>query len=404
MKIQTGRTIALVILLILALVTALPGGGGIGAAAAGAKLGDRTLHKGMTGDDVRVFQRILTSLDFPTGGVTGYFGPGTLKALKAYQKDRGLTPDGIAGRLTFRQIAADGEKPGDGSAAQPVNAKPKGKTGPREHLVSAGENLSTIAARYGTDVKTLADANRLKSPDRIFAGQKLLIPQKAPEPAREQAQAKPKDQETPLPPSPDQGPIVYSPPAGGVKRIALTFDDGPDPTLTPKILDTLAKHGAKATFFVIGREAQKYPDLAKEIAAQGHEIASHSYAHTDLTRVSEAAIKKDLATSVEVIKSLGATPRFYRPPAGAYNEAIDLAVRELGLTTVLWVNIGGQDLPAGALVRRTVASMYDGAIILLYSNRQTTVDALDQIISTAENQGYKPVILSELLGTTNQAN
>ena len=395
MKIRTQKIILLSILSIVTLSIALPAG--FGTAAPGPKLGDRTLREGTTGADVEELQRFLTSLDFPTGGITGYFGPGTLKAVKTYQKARDLDPDGVAGHLTFRRIAADQSKARGGSAAQPVSAKPKS---PREHLVSAGENLSTIAARYGTDVNTLVSLNRLKSPDRIFAGQKLLVAPKAPEPSKEPPPRKAANPEPPPPPPPaqDQGPIVYSPPAGGKKRIALTFDDGPDPTLTPRILDILSKHGAKATFFVVGREVEKYPDLAKGIVAAGHEIGSHSYAHTNLTRASEAAMKKDFTASVEVIKSLGVTPRFYRPPAGAYNDALDLAVRQSGLTTVLWVNIGGQDLSAGALVRRTVASLYDGAIILLYSNRQSTVDALDQILSTAESQGYKSVKLSELLG------
>jgi peptidoglycan-N-acetylglucosamine deacetylase len=131
------------------------------------------------------------------------------------------------------------------------------------------------------------------------------------------------------------GDALTAPPRPG--EIALTFDDGPNPAWTPQLLDTLAQHNVRATFFLLGGFAQGEPDLVRRIAAAGHLLGNHSWSHPDLSRTSSAQIREELRRTSETLAQIAGAPiRFFRPPFGARRPAVFRIARELELSPVLW--------------------------------------------------------------------
>ena len=120
-------------------------------------------------------------------------------------------------------------------------------------------------------------------------------------------------------------------------EIALTFDDGPNPAWTPKLLDTLAAHNIKATFFMLGSRAQAQPALVKRIVDAGHLVGNHSWSHPNLAYTSAAKVREELVRTKDVLEQLSGNPvRFFRPPFGARRPLVFKIARELGMTVVLW--------------------------------------------------------------------
>jgi peptidoglycan-N-acetylglucosamine deacetylase len=120
-------------------------------------------------------------------------------------------------------------------------------------------------------------------------------------------------------------------------EIALTFDDGPNPEWTPRLLDTLAKHEVKATFFMLGKFAVEQKELVRRVAAEGHLIGDHSWSHPKLSRCSAKRIEEELRNTKNALEQIvGAKVRFFRPPFGARRPAVFRIARELGLEPVLW--------------------------------------------------------------------
>ena len=193
--------------------------------------------------------------------------------------------------------------------------------------------------------------------------------------------------------------------------VCLTFDDGPDPEWTPAILDILKARGVKAMFFVLGSEAEKFPDLVRRIAAEGHEIGNHSYTHTDLARVPEALVKLELNANQRLIESLiGKSTALFRPPydADAHPTGLDglaplRVAQSLGYMTVL-ENIDPQDWQrpeAAQLVERVKKARATGNIILLHDgggDRSATVEALPGILDYLQERGDRIVTIGELVG------
>jgi peptidoglycan/xylan/chitin deacetylase (PgdA/CDA1 family) len=157
----------------------------------------------------------------------------------------------------------------------------------------------------------------------------------------------------------------------GARGVALTFDDGPHPTWTPRILATLAEHGARATFFVVGRKAEEHPDVIRAILDAGHAVGMHSYAHDRLFSLrSERRVRDDLQQAMAVLERLtGASPTLFRPPIGHTNPIVARVVDELDLVVVGW-SISGHDGVASArpaeVVARVRRDLRDGAIIALH--------------------------------------
>ncbi len=120
-------------------------------------------------------------------------------------------------------------------------------------------------------------------------------------------------------------------------ELALTFDDGPNATWTPRLLEILARHEVRATFFLLGSRAEGEPELVRRIAAAGHLIGNHSWSHPNLARSSSSRVREELERTNETLEQItGAPVKFFRPPFGARRPAVLRIARELGLTPVLW--------------------------------------------------------------------
>jgi peptidoglycan-N-acetylglucosamine deacetylase len=193
------------------------------------------------------------------------------------------------------------------------------------------------------------------------------------------------------------------------KLVALTFDDGPDPLYTPQILDTLAKYDAKATFFVIGQEAEKFPEIIRRQAKEGHEIANHTYRHHFRDGYSPAILKRELEKNEKVIKGItGQSPSLFRPIAGYYDkEIVDTAIKS-GYNVILWSwhqETRDWSRPgANAITRNVTSDTKPGDVVIFHDaggDRTQTVKALEDILEILYKNGYKCTTVSDLLYRSN---
>jgi peptidoglycan/xylan/chitin deacetylase (PgdA/CDA1 family) len=139
------------------------------------------------------------------------------------------------------------------------------------------------------------------------------------------------------------------------RKLALTFDDGPNPAITPKLLDLLDRYNARATFFLIGRYVRECPELVKETIARGHLIGNHTETHPNLFRLSHREIRIELRLCHDaILHLLGSPPKWFRPPFGMRNPWVIPAARELGYRTLMWTLLPGDWLekPAEWLIPR----------------------------------------------------
>jgi len=192
---------------------------------------------------------------------------------------------------------------------------------------------------------------------------------------------------------------------GSGRYVALTFDDGPSPDYTSAILTTLERTRTPATFFVVGENVQRYPDLVRREAGDGFTVGVHTWDHPDMTKLSPQQREWELAATAQAIHSaLGADYclSFWRPPFGDYDDAIVAQADSLGLSTVTW-DVDSQDyLTPGVqlIVDRVLSTVHPGAIILLHDgdhSRWQTAQALPLIITGLKQRGYIPVTLPVLL-------
>jgi peptidoglycan/xylan/chitin deacetylase (PgdA/CDA1 family) len=197
--------------------------------------------------------------------------------------------------------------------------------------------------------------------------------------------------------------VIFSGTTACGKKIALTFDDGPHPVKTPKILELLAKHGVRATFFIVGSLAEYHPEIVKREAELGHELANHSYTHPRLSKLTEAEIKAEIERADDVIKkAAGVTPRLFRPPEGAYSKNIVSIAASLGKQTVIWTvdTMDWAREPAEKIVENVKANVTSGSIILFHDcTRDGTfpLEALSVLLPYLKAQGYEFVTVSELI-------
>ena len=188
-----------------------------------------------------------------------------------------------------------------------------------------------------------------------------------------------------------------------LKYLALTFDDGPHPLSTLRILDILRKEKCPATFFVVGHQAELFPELIRAEMDAGHVIGNHTFSHVTLTKIPDGDVKIEYQACNDVIKGItGQTPRYCRPPGGDYDKSVIDGATAMGLTTVLWT-----DDPADyarpddlLLTKRTLSHLSNGGIILLHDGIQQTIDVLPQIISVARKRGFRFVSLDDLQRST----
>lgn len=184
-------------------------------------------------------------------------------------------------------------------------------------------------------------------------------------------------------------------------KVALTFDDGPHPCTTLKILSILQQKQVKATFFVLGEKAESYPKLIEQINKDGHELSNHGYSHAYFSNLSEAKLKQEILATEKLIANIsGKKPVLLRPPGNYYNSRSVAVANELGYIFVLW-SIDTRDWSNVSVndILHEVEKARPGDIILLHDGRvrSKTVEALPIIIDTLQSKGYQLVTLSDLL-------
>jgi peptidoglycan-N-acetylglucosamine deacetylase len=182
-------------------------------------------------------------------------------------------------------------------------------------------------------------------------------------------------------------------------KIALTFDDGPHPYFTEKIVELLDKKDVPATFFVVGMMALRYPYLVNLMASGGNEVAGHTFSHRNLTTLSNPEIKRELLVTDQLIKDItGRKSSYFRPPGGRYNDAVLEVSKALGLKMILW-NVFPKDHEeesAKVILDRVLAQAKDNGVIILHSGRVATLQALPEIIDELKKKGFEFVTLEEL--------
>jgi peptidoglycan-N-acetylglucosamine deacetylase len=203
--------------------------------------------------------------------------------------------------------------------------------------------------------------------------------------------------------------LVYRRGNPRTKRIALTFDDGPSPDFTPQVLETLERYNVKATFFLLGRNVERFPELARRIVGNGHAIGNHSYSHANLTRLRPEHVRQEISRAETVISSAtGVRPTLFRAPFGKLNRTVVKEAGAAACAVIQW-SLSPRDwaMPADRrLVRRVVSRARNGTIVLLHDagshaaveNRANTVAALPSIIEVLRADGFEFVTVPELVG------
>jgi len=183
--------------------------------------------------------------------------------------------------------------------------------------------------------------------------------------------------------------------------IAMTFDDGPSATLTPKLLDLLAAHHIKATFFVIGENVAEHPEIVARAAQEGHEIANHSWSHPNFGKMSDEGVRSQLQRTDDAIKSAtGKRPTLMRPPYGSITAREKRWIHdEFGYQIILWdVDPYDWKRPGPAVVRnRILKETRPGSIVLSHDIHPGTIEAMPSTFDALEAKGFKFVTVSELI-------
>jgi len=200
--------------------------------------------------------------------------------------------------------------------------------------------------------------------------------------------------------------------ARGTKKLALTYDDGPNDPHTLRLLEVLAKHNVRATFFLIGRFVAQRPDIVRELARAGHAVGNHTFSHPNLIIASAQRTRKELADCQQaLLEATGEVCRLFRPPFGGRRPGTLQVARAAGLEPVMW-NLTGYDWsapPADAIVSKVSRRIRGGDVILLHdgsharmgADRSQTVIATDRIVAKYTAQGYDFVTIPEMMEKEN---
>ncbi len=185
--------------------------------------------------------------------------------------------------------------------------------------------------------------------------------------------------------------------SGESKRIALTFDDGPHPVCTPQLLDGLKARGVKASFFITGQNAEKYPELVERMQREGHLIGNHTYSHIQLTKQNREQFREELVKTNGIIREItGEDPVFVRPPYGSWDKKFE---EELNMFPVLWTidPLDWCTKDAGNVARRVISKAKENAVILMHDEYDSTVQAALSVVDALQGEGYAFVTVEEIL-------
>jgi peptidoglycan/xylan/chitin deacetylase (PgdA/CDA1 family) len=202
-------------------------------------------------------------------------------------------------------------------------------------------------------------------------------------------------------PTATEPPITFSSVHVDGPFIALTFDDGPNATLTPKLLDLLAARHLKATFFVVGQNAADHPDILKRAVREGHEIANHSWSHPNLGKMSDDAVRRELQKTDDAIAvAIGKRPTLLRPPYGSITAHQKKWIHEeFGYRIILWdVDPLDWKRPGPSVVTaRILKETHAGSIVLAHDIHPPTIEAMPRTFDQLMEKGFKSVTVTELL-------
>lgn len=207
---------------------------------------------------------------------------------------------------------------------------------------------------------------------------------------------------------PDRPTLFHRNPASK-DAIALTFDDGPCLTATPDILDLLEEHAVRATFFMIGELVRRYPDLARRVLREGHQIANHSDRHVAFRSLAPSVCKKEIEKAEQAFRSvMGVAPRFYRPPKGLINRYVIRALSDAGYYVATWSRMPGDYFRwhTAAWITRGLAQVRPGDIVVLHDglglrpgpDRTRTLSILPGFIQGVKKRGIRFVSIADLVG------
>lgn len=183
--------------------------------------------------------------------------------------------------------------------------------------------------------------------------------------------------------------------------VSLTFDDGPHGKLTPRLLETLKKENAKATFFLLGVQVELFPEIAKAVAEAGFEVGNHSWSHRDMTKMGEEQIREEVRKTQDAIeRATGVRPKLFRPPYGNINDRVYSVLREEGLDVVLW-SIDPRDWASGqtsaSVTSKIVKEARPGAIVCIHDIHARTVDAMPELLPKLREMGLAFATAGELI-------
>lgn len=424
------------------------------------------LRSGDQGEWVQTLQQALNALGYDPGAVDGIMGPRTETAVKEFQIDYGLKADGLVGRATWEALTRNllemgsvppesleeaPEKPqevlpplgllpglssgpagdeGHDEASEPQTdedtdlpegEEPQelGEREPEAYVVQRGDTVFSISRRFQMSVEDLVRLNQLENPDHIEAGQTLRIKSDTLQETREEPEPVDADAgrtwhdagwftyiparsapitEDPKTPSEEPGAQEESLP------VALTFNGGPHPEITARILDVLEAKEVRATFFVVGQEAASVPDLVRRMALNHHQVENRSYSGVNFLRegLSWAQMRAEIRETAEIIYQLtGRSTTYFRPPAGSWDEAVATASSREDHSILLWSNIGALDTPFPGeeeLARRLAQVVFPGAVLMLRADSHSTAEALPHIIDTLRERGVEFYLPQDIPG------
>jgi peptidoglycan-N-acetylglucosamine deacetylase len=370
--------VALLVLLAVLLALVAPAAGrfqAAGAVVAARPAGRPVLTFGSRGAAVRRAQALLNRRGYRVP-VTGFYGVLTVRQVRRFQVHHGIRNTGQVGPLTWPALLRGG------APTAPAPRRPVLTLGSRGGAVRTVQALLSrrgyrvrVTGFYG--VLTVRQVRRFQADHGIRnTGQvgPLTWPAlrrggRAAAPARADAA---------------DGGVVY-----------LTFDDGPTPAYTPQVLGLLARHRARATFFVVGRSAVAFPGLVRREFAAGHGVGNHTFTHAPLRGLGWRRLEGEVGgTSRAIRRATGAPARCLRPPYGAIDAASARRVRALGLRVVMW-SLDSNDwrgLGAGAIAARVAGRVRSGDVVLMHDgggNRAQTVAALGTVLASLSARGFR---------------
>ena len=183
--------------------------------------------------------------------------------------------------------------------------------------------------------------------------------------------------------------------------VAMTFDDGPHPVHTPRLLEILKRRNIRATFYVVGTNARRYPQILRRMVAEGHEIGNHTVTHKHISKINLEQVRKEvLGCQQAIMAACGVKPRTFRPPGGHTNDRLKVWLhKEFGYSTIMWaVDPEDWKRPGPAVVaQRIISNTSAGSIILAHDIHAPTIVAMPQALDGLLARGYRFVTVSQLI-------